>query len=61
LQHAAAVAIQRLVVERKTHRDGGVVGVALAPGLGEVALQQLASEMRLTTPLLALAASSSEK
>ena len=41
LQHTAAVAIQRLVVERETHRDGGVIGVALAPSLGEIALLQL--------------------
>src|SRR6516165_4069254 len=41
LQHAAAVAIEGLVLERKTHRDGGVVGGALAPSLGEIALQQL--------------------
>src|SRR5437879_4096832 len=41
LQHAAAVALDGLVVERKPHCDGGVVGVALAPRLGQVALQQL--------------------
>src|SRR6516225_709605 len=41
LQHAAAVAIEGLVLERKTHRDGGVVGGAPAPSLGEIALQQL--------------------
>src|SRR6516165_5305417 len=41
LHHAAAVAVDRLVVERKTHRDRGVVGVALTPSLGEIALQQL--------------------
>ena len=50
LGHAAAVALDRLVVERVAHRDGGVVGVALAPGLGEIALQSLTSETRLITP-----------
>src|SRR6516165_3276510 len=41
LHNAAAVAVDGFVVERKTHRDGGVVGVALTPSLGEIALQQL--------------------
>jgi len=41
LQDAAAIAIHHLVVERVTHRDGRVVDVALAPSLGEIALQQL--------------------
>ncbi len=41
LQDAAAVAVDDLILEREPHRDGGVVAVALAPSLGEVALQQL--------------------
>src|SRR5206468_2285995 len=36
LHNAAAVAVDGLVVEGKTHRDGGVVGIALAPSLGEI-------------------------
>jgi hypothetical protein len=42
LHHAAAVAIEGLLVERKTHRDGGVVAVALAPSeLGITSLKEL--------------------
>lgn len=37
----AAVAVQRLVGEREAQRHRGVVGLAFAPGFGEVALQEL--------------------
>src|ERR671931_388946 len=36
LERTAAFSIDGLVVERVAHRDGGVLGVALAPSLGEV-------------------------
>src|SRR5436189_1109808 len=41
LDNAAAIALLSHVADGVAHRDGGVVAVALAPGLGEVALQKL--------------------
>ena len=37
----AVVAIESLVDQRKAHRDRRIIGIALAPGFRQVALQQL--------------------
>src|SRR5262245_66028047 len=41
LGHAAALAIDGLIVERVAHRDGGVIRINLAPSVGATALPEV--------------------